>query len=96
MSQSQVDADAALARSLAEQEASQQRIYEAERRRQEWDGYAQMRIYPYYYGAWNRPGYRPVVVYRDSDPCTSIWFVSCLFFWIAILFITVILVVYYS
>ena len=95
MSQAQVDADASLARSLAEQEASQARVYEAERRRDEWDRYATTRIYPYYYGSWRNHYVRPVVVYRD-DPCNSWWFAGCFIFWLSVLFIALILVIYYT
>ena len=94
MSQAQVDADASLARTLAEQEAARSRIYEAERRAGEWENYYSTRLYPYYYGSW-RPAYRPVVVYRH-DSTWDICFVSCFFFWIIALFITIILVVYYT
>ena len=97
--QAQLDADAALARSLADQEAVRARTYEAERRRSEWDAYSRgdVRLYPYYYGSWqSRPYARPVVVYRDNDPCNSLLFVSCMFFWLIALFITIILVVYYT
>ena len=72
MSDSQVTADAALARALADQEGRAARIEEADSRRREWDAFHYSRQYPYYYGTWRNPGYRPVMVYRERDQCTGI------------------------
>lgn len=92
----QVAADAALARSLAEQDAQAARIDDANVRRREWEAYENMRQMPYYYGSWRGPTYRPVVVYKDRDQCMDIWIVSCILFWVIALFVTLIIVAIYT
>ena len=101
--------DAAFARRIAGEELAAQRSANAAHAQREaaraseraWDAYYRNRYsdYPqttYYYGAWARPVYRPLL-YREpyEDICCFWWCMFCTFFWIAALIVMLIVLSYY-
>ena len=95
------ETDSAFARRLAEEEY--QEVREERNRREEANRavaaqyqYHPRRIepvHPYYYGAWRRP----VAVYREpyDDWCCFCWFFWCIWVWIIIFLLLIILLPYY-
>ena len=91
----QEESDARLARTIADMEHQQEQARLEAQRRARIDDHYNRYQYPYYYGTWRGPVYRPAVVYRD-DACFNIWVLSCVLFWFLAFIVLIILLVYYS